>query len=62
MYIYIYIYIYIYNIYIYIRSICGQQPFRSLRADQRSSDQMKVLNDQSAQTATRAAGLAYIYI
>ena len=57
MYIYIYIYIYIF-IYIYI-SICGQQPFRSLRAHQRSSDQMKILKDQSAQTATRAVGLAY---
>ena len=52
------IYIYIY-IYIYIRSICGQQLFRSLRAHQRSSDQMKILKDQSAQTTTRAVGIAY---
>ena len=37
-------YIYIY-IYIYIRSICGQQLFRSLKAHQRSSDQMKILKD-----------------
>ena len=73
-YIYIYIYIYIYTyinyinisiyqyisiyIYTYIRSICGQQLFRSLRADQRSSDQMKILKDQSAQTTTRAVGIA----
>ena len=47
--IYIYIYIYIYITYICIRSICGQQPFRSLRAHQHSSDQMKVMKDQSAQ-------------
>ena len=39
-YIYIcYIYIYIY-IYLYIGSICGQLLFRSLRAHQRSSDQI----------------------
>ena len=38
--IYIYIcYIYIY-IYLYIGSICGQLLFRSLRAHQRSSDQI----------------------
>ena len=37
----------------YIGSICGQQLFRSLRAHQRSSDQMKILKDQSA---------IYIYI
>ena len=55
----IYIYIWIYR-YIYIRSICGQQLFRSLRANQRSLDQMKILKDQSAQTtATRAVGIAY---
>ena len=60
MYIYIYICIYIYiHIYIYIGSICGQQVFRSLRAHQRSSDQMKILKDQSAQTTTRAVGIAY---
>ena len=45
-------------IYIYIRSICGQQLFRSLRAHQCSSDQMKILKDQSAQTTTRAVGIA----
>ena len=54
MYIYIYIYIYIY-MYI-IRSICGQQLFRSLIKC--SSDQMKILKDQSAQTTTRAVGIA----
>ena len=58
IYIYIYIYIYVY-MYKYIRSICGQQLFRSLRAHQRSSDQMKILKDQSAQTTTRAVGIAY---
>ena len=58
MYVYIHIYIYIY-IYIYIRSICGQQLFCSLRAHQRSSDQMKILKDQSAQTTTRAVDIAY---
>ena len=44
---------------IYIRSTCGLQLFRSLRARQHSSDQMKMLKDQSAQTATKVAGLAY---
>ena len=58
MYIYIYIYIYI-HIYIYIGSICGQQLFRSLRAHQRSSDQMKISKEQSAQTTARAVGIAY---
>ena len=53
-----YLSIYIY-LCIYIRSICGQQLFRSLRAHQRSSDQVKILKDQSAQTTTRAVGLAY---
>ena len=32
----------------------GQQLFRSLRVHQRSSDQMKILKDQSVQTTTRA--------
>ena len=59
--IYIYIYIYIYT-YIYIGSICRQQLFRSLRAHQRSSDQMKILKDQSTQTTTRAVGNVNIYI
>ena len=36
-----------------IRSICRQQLFRSLRAHQYSSDQMKILKDQSAQTTAR---------
>ena len=57
MYIYVYIYIYIYMyIYIYVRSICGQQLFRSLRDHQH---QMKILKDQSAQTTARAVGIAY---
>ena len=43
----------------YIGSICGQQLFRSLRAHQRSSDQMKILKDQSAQITARAVGIAY---
>ena len=51
------LFIYIY-IYIYMRSICGKQLFRSLRAHQRSSDQMKILKDQSAQTTTRVVGVA----
>ena len=34
-----------------MRSICGQQLFCSLRAHQRSSDQMKILKDQSAQSS-----------
>ena len=38
----------------YVRSICGQQLFRTLRAHQRSSDQLKILQDQSAQSTTRA--------
>ena len=63
MYIYIYIYIYILYIYLYtcmyIGSICGQQLFRSLKAHQRSSDQMRILKDLSAQTTTRAVGTAY---
>ena len=43
----------------YIRSICRQQPFRSLRAHQYSSDQMKILKDQSAQTTARVVSVAY---
>ena len=66
-YIFKYIYIYIYinilythiYIYIYIRSICRQQLFRSLRAHQYSSDQMKILKDQSAQTTARVVSVAY---
>ena len=45
-------------IYAYIQSICGQQPFRSLRAHQHSSYQMKILKDQSAQTNARAVSVA----
>ena len=45
--------------YIHIRSICGQQPFRSLRAHQHSSDQMKILKDQSDQTTARAVSIAF---
>ena len=40
-------------------SICRQQLFRSLRAHQRSSNQMKILKDQSAQATTRTVGIAY---
>ena len=43
----------------YIRSICEQRLLRFLRIHQRSSDQMKILKDQSAQTTTRAVGIAY---
>ena len=39
--------------------ISGKQLFRSLRAHQRSSDQMKILKDQSAQTATRVGAVVY---
>ena len=42
-----------------MRSICGQLLLCSLRAHQRSSDQMKILKDQSAQTTTRVVGVAY---
>ena len=40
-------------------SICGQQLFRSLRAHQRSLDQIRILKERSAQTAARAVGIAY---
>ena len=43
----------------YIRSICGQQLFRSLRAHHCSSHQMKLLKDQSAQATTRAVGITH---
>ena len=43
------------HIIIYRRSICGKQLFRSLRAHQHSSDQMKILKDHSAQTTARIA-------
>ena len=55
---YIYIYIYVYNVYMYIRSICGEQLFRSLGAHQYSSDQKKILKDQSAQTTTGVVSVA----
>ena len=42
-----------------MRSICGQQLFHSLRAHQRSPDQMKIWKDQSVQTTTRTVGIAY---
>ena len=45
--------------YTYIRSICGQQPFHSLRAHQHSSDQMKILKEQSAQTTARVVSAVY---
>ena len=44
--------------YIYIRSICRQQLLHSLRAHQYSSDQTKILKDQSAQTT--AAGVVSV--
>ena len=40
-------------------SICGQQMFLFLGAHQRSSDQIKILKDQSAQNTTRVVGVAY---
>ena len=46
-------------IYVYTRSICRQQLFRSLRAHQYSSDQNKILKDQSAQTSARIVSVAY---
>ena len=52
------IHLYIY-IHLYIQSICAQQPFRSLRAHQHSSDQIKILKDQSAQTTARIVSVAY---
>ena len=42
-----------------IRSICRQQLFRSLRAHQNSSDQKKILKDQSAQTFAKVVSVAY---
>ena len=46
-------------IYTHTRSICRQQLFCSLRAHQYSSDQMKILKDQSAQTTARVMSIAY---
>ena len=43
----------------FIRSICGQQLIRSLISYQRSSDQMKILKDQSGQSTGRAVEVAY---
>ena len=46
-----------------MRSICRQQLFRSLRVHQYSSDQKKILKNQSAQATARVASLAYrLYI
>ena len=42
-----------------IWSICRQQIFCCLRAHQYSSDQMKVLKDQSAQTTARVVSVTY---
>ena len=42
-----------------IKSICRQQLFCSLRAHQHSSNQMKILKDQSAQTTARFVNVAY---
>ena len=42
-----------------IRSICRQQLLHSMRAHQYSSDQMKILKDQSAQTNARVLSVAY---
>ena len=39
--------------------MCRQQLFRSLRAHQYSSDQMKILKDQTAQTTARVVSVAY---
>ena len=47
------------NIYIYIRSVCRQQLFCSLKAHQYSSDQKKILRDQSAQTNARVVSISY---
>ena len=44
--------------YIYIQSICKQQFFCCLRAQQYSSDQKKILKDQSAQTTGRVVSIA----
>ena len=46
-------------IYIYIRSVCRQQLFRSLKAHQYSSDQKKILRDQSTQTNARVVSISY---
>ena len=45
--------------YTHTRSICGQQPFRSLRAHQHSSNQIKILKDQSAQTTATVVSVVY---
>ena len=57
--IYIVYMVYVSYIYIYNQSICRQQLFHSLRPDQYSSDQKKILKDQSAQTAARVVSVAY---
>ena len=42
-----------------IRLICAQQLFRSFRAYQHSTDQMKILKAQRAQNTTGAVGVEY---
>ena len=56
MYIYVYVSRYVY---IYTRLICRQEPFRSLRVHQYSSDQKKILKDQSAYTNARVMRVTY---
>ena len=43
-----------------IRSICAQQPFRSLRAHQHSSDQIKILKEKSAKNTTGAVSYCFL--
>ena len=42
-----------------IRSVCRHKLFRSLRAHQYSSDQMKILKDWGAKTTGRVVNVAY---
>ena len=44
------------------RSVCGQQLFRSLGAHQHSSDQMKMLKEQSAKTAAKVVSVTYVSV
>ena len=44
--------------YTYIRSICRQQLFHSLRANQYRSHQKKIFKDQSGQTTPRVVSVA----
>ena len=43
-----------------MQSICRQQFFCCLRAHQYSSDQKKILKDQSAQTTGRVVSIAFV--